>query len=627
MASRFGVGATPWTWDGTTTTHWSATSNGAGGASVPTASDDVFLDSHSGAGTITISGVRSCKSLTCTGFTGTLDGTASPNLAPVGDVLLVAGMTLTAAVTFLLATAGAVTAHLTTGGKTIGNLTINPATGGTVQLLDNLAVSGTLTLTLNQSTFDANGKTVTAASVAMVGSNLGTLLMGGAAWTASGTGTVWDFSGATNLTLTPSTSTVAISDSSAATKTVKDNGRAYLSSLFSFSGAGTFAFDLGAAGSLTLTGALSLSASLELASGTFNAAGFAVTLASFKADAGAVGLTMGAVTWTLTGTGTVWDLSAAATMTLTPTGSLIKINDASAASKTFIGNSKTYNNLQLTGAGTGAFIIKGSNTFGTFTLDTPPHLLQFQDGTTNTATTWAVNGTSAAGDNILESLSGSGTWDMVCVAGLSASYVTLQGSHAHGGAFVASNSYDAGDNLFWSFVRSASTAVYFDSAYQYNGAAISTLTGLNWLWGETVGVLADGVDIGDGTVDTHGNLIMPDGLTHAAITVGKRYQSYGKTLRAPQAGNQDGSALGRKMAVKSVAADMLNSAGLYVGTPTAVRPIPPAWKQTNNGDLYTGMFNAPIDDRHDANGVIVFQTDRGYPCTVRAIEFGIESEP
>ena len=46
MANRYWVGGSG-NWD-TSTTHWSATSGGAGGASVPTSSDSVFFDSGSG---------------------------------------------------------------------------------------------------------------------------------------------------------------------------------------------------------------------------------------------------------------------------------------------------------------------------------------------------------------------------------------------------------------------------------------------------------------------------------------------------------------------------------------------------------------------------------------------------
>lgn len=49
MASRYWVGGTG-TWDNSSTTHWSATSGGASGASVPTLADDVFFDENSFSG-------------------------------------------------------------------------------------------------------------------------------------------------------------------------------------------------------------------------------------------------------------------------------------------------------------------------------------------------------------------------------------------------------------------------------------------------------------------------------------------------------------------------------------------------------------------------------------------------
>jgi len=53
MANRFWVGGTG-TWDTTSTTNWSATSGGAGGASAPTSADIALFDALSGGGTVTI---------------------------------------------------------------------------------------------------------------------------------------------------------------------------------------------------------------------------------------------------------------------------------------------------------------------------------------------------------------------------------------------------------------------------------------------------------------------------------------------------------------------------------------------------------------------------------------------
>lgn len=99
MANRYWVGGTG-TWDTTTTTNWSTTSNGAGGASAPTSSDDVYLDSFSGTGTITAANNAVCRSLYCTnGTTGSYSGTLTISTANFqyfyvfGDFILSSTMT------------------------------------------------------------------------------------------------------------------------------------------------------------------------------------------------------------------------------------------------------------------------------------------------------------------------------------------------------------------------------------------------------------------------------------------------------------------------------------------------------------------------------------------------------
>jgi len=93
MADRYWVGGTA-NWDGTAGTKWSSTSGGAGGASVPTTADDVFFDAASGANTVTIAtGNTGAKSINCTGFTGTLAGSAAISVA--GSITLNATMGFT----------------------------------------------------------------------------------------------------------------------------------------------------------------------------------------------------------------------------------------------------------------------------------------------------------------------------------------------------------------------------------------------------------------------------------------------------------------------------------------------------------------------------------------------------
>ncbi len=62
MANRYWVGGSG-TWDLSSTTNWAATSGGSSGASVPTSSDNVIIDTNSGAPTISINAAVSCANL------------------------------------------------------------------------------------------------------------------------------------------------------------------------------------------------------------------------------------------------------------------------------------------------------------------------------------------------------------------------------------------------------------------------------------------------------------------------------------------------------------------------------------------------------------------------------------
>ena len=68
MANRYWVGGTG-NWNTSNTANWSATSGGAGGASVPTSSDIANFTSGSGTGTVTITSTVSCASFYAENFT------------------------------------------------------------------------------------------------------------------------------------------------------------------------------------------------------------------------------------------------------------------------------------------------------------------------------------------------------------------------------------------------------------------------------------------------------------------------------------------------------------------------------------------------------------------------------
>ena len=122
MAQRFWVGGTG-NWDATTT-NWSASSGGAGGASVPTSADDVIFDSLSNATayTCTLTTTPVCKSITVAGPASgnvTIAGSTTFNIS--GSFTLAAtGVTWTNTSSInLIGGAGSV---LTTSGISLTNI-------------------------------------------------------------------------------------------------------------------------------------------------------------------------------------------------------------------------------------------------------------------------------------------------------------------------------------------------------------------------------------------------------------------------------------------------------------------------------------------------------------------------
>jgi len=69
MANRFWVGGAG-TWDNTDTSHWSASSGGSAGASVPGRNDTAVFDASSGGGVVKVVARLAEKTTTKTGFAG-----------------------------------------------------------------------------------------------------------------------------------------------------------------------------------------------------------------------------------------------------------------------------------------------------------------------------------------------------------------------------------------------------------------------------------------------------------------------------------------------------------------------------------------------------------------------------
>ena len=157
MADRYWRGGTG-TWS-TSTTNWSATSGGAGGASAPTAADSVFFD-QAATYTVTMTGALTCLDITVSAGTVTFATGSAPTLAVSGSMSLVAGTVWNST--------GTTTFNATTTGKTVttngvvfsGAVTFNGVAGAWT-LGSALTTSATSTTTLTNGALNLGNFTLT----------------------------------------------------------------------------------------------------------------------------------------------------------------------------------------------------------------------------------------------------------------------------------------------------------------------------------------------------------------------------------------------------------------------------------------------------------------------------------
>jgi len=202
MANRYWVGGSG-NWTSSSTFHWSDSSGGANGASVPTSADDVFFNSSSGGGTVTLQFVNAnAQSLNFTGFTGTLALRSSGTLNIYGSLTFGSAMGLDP----LGATAPNIlgSGTIISNGKSLSTgLTIN-APGGTVTLGDALFTD----IDLYAGTFNTANFSVSNGFSSSTIYGTRALNMGSSTWTAN----YWSIS-TSGMTFNAGTSTINVSGS------------------------------------------------------------------------------------------------------------------------------------------------------------------------------------------------------------------------------------------------------------------------------------------------------------------------------------------------------------------------------------------------------------------------------
>lgn len=238
MASRYWVGGTG-TWDATAGTKWATTSGGAGGAAAPTANDDVFFDTNSGANIVTVAAPAVAKTLNFTGFSGTFAG--SSNVTVSGSVVFAATTTYTYTGNLVINATGTIT----TNGKVV-TFSIN-VTAGTVSLADDFTNSG-VAFTVSGGTFNTQNFNMSVFQFSSSGTGTRTINFGSSTVTITSQNdgsSRWNLANTTNLTFNAGTSTIVLSTTSGNNGVFNSGGLQY--HVVRITGAGT--------GRWTITGA------------------------------------------------------------------------------------------------------------------------------------------------------------------------------------------------------------------------------------------------------------------------------------------------------------------------------------------------------------------------------------
>lgn len=224
------MGSGTWTLTGSNTTIWNtgsaagltlnkgnpivcnySGSTGTRNISANQNSETLALDFNITAGT-DILRISSGRNLDFTGFSGSFLG--SVNFSFYGNITFSSSMTYSGAATLTFAATSG-TKTITTNGMTFdANLTIN-GTGGTLQMGDNLTIGSTKRLTITNGTFSVSASNYALSTGLLTLTSGGTLTLGSATHSITGTGTTtWNVTGGT---LTAFTGTLKFTDTVTAT--------------------------------------------------------------------------------------------------------------------------------------------------------------------------------------------------------------------------------------------------------------------------------------------------------------------------------------------------------------------------------------------------------------------------
>ena len=160
---------------------------------------------------------------------------------------------------------------------------------------------------------------------------------------------------------------------------------------------------------------------------------------------------------------------------------------------------------------------------------------------------------------------------------------------------------------------------FLDSALAYSGSAVTTISGLDHLEGQTVGILANGATHPDKTVSS-GSITLDRSATD--VKVGLAYKSILQTMRL-DAGSQNGTSQGKTKRIYEITIRLFESIGVEVGESLDNMERIPFRTSSDPMDegipAFTGDKAVEFRGNYDTDGFIFVRQTQPLPLTILSL--------
>lgn len=180
---------------------------------------------------------------------------------------------------------------------------------------------------------------------------------------------------------------------------------------------------------------------------------------------------------------------------------------------------------------------------------------------------------------------------------------------------------------YWEDGDTLPNAFFVDCGATYSGTSTTTVSGLTWLVGQTVSVLADGSVHPTCVVNNSGVITLQ--RSASTVQIGLGYSSTGKTMRI-EAGGADGQAQGKLKRIHRAIFRFFQSVGLNVQS-TNQAAFPEPWrtsadKMDNPVALYTGDKRWAWDGSYELEGQVSWTQSDPLPSNVLMVVAQMETQ-